>query len=79
MTHVWTLKTPVEREFECKRCGTHVHVTDQSDHRMCFCCAYCEREFWRRRDRYERRKRTNAGHVTYLSKEESENRKEAEL
>lgn len=79
MSHVWTLQTPTEREFDCKRCGTHVSVTERSDRRMVFCCAYCEREFWRHRDRYERRKDISQGHATHLSREHCENRREAGL
>lgn len=64
MSHVWTLQTPIDREFDCKCCGAHVHVTERTDKRMCFCSQGCERRYWRHRDRYERRKDISAGHVT---------------
>lgn len=79
MSHVFTRDTPTVRDFECKRCGDHVHVTERNDHRMCFCSQHCEREYWRHRDRYERNKDISRGHVTYLSREHSENRREAGL
>ena len=56
--------TPCPREFDCRRCGTHVLVTSRDDHRTIYCCAYCEREFWRHRDRYDRKKNIARGHVT---------------
>lgn len=61
---LYTRDTPVPRTFECKRCGDSVTVTERGDHRMVFCCEYCEREFWRHRDRYERRKQNEVGHMT---------------
>lgn len=76
-TNVYTRETPVPRTFECPRCGDVVTVTERSDRRMRFCSAYCEREFWRHRERYERGKDTSRGHVTYLSRERSENMREA--
>ncbi len=79
MGTTWSNAMPVPREFDCKLCGNRVVVTERADRRTVFCCAQHEREFWRHRDRYERRKDTSRGHVTYLSREDWENRKEAGL
>lgn len=35
------------REFECSCCGHTVEVTDPKDKRERFCCAACERKYWR--------------------------------
>lgn len=43
--------------------GRRVHVGRRSDHRTVFCSAYCEREFWRHRSRYDRKKNIDTGHV----------------
>lgn len=72
----YSLGTQCPREFECRRCGAVVSVHSRSDHRTVFCCAYCEREYWRHRARYDRRKDISRGHVTYLSLEHAENRRE---
>ena len=57
-------ETPLPRRFECRRCGDPVYVDSRDDHRTVFCCAHCEREYWRHRSRYERRKDISRGHVT---------------
>lgn len=63
MGRTFSSETPTVREFDCKLYGHHVLVDDRSDRRTVFCCAQHEREFWRHRDRYERRKSLAAGHV----------------
>ena len=52
-------------------------MTERSDRRTVYCSAYCEREFWRHRSRYERRKDISQGHVTDLRRVHRENRMEA--
>lgn len=42
----------------------HVRVEERSDRRTVFCNPQCEREYWRHRDRYERKKNIAQGHVT---------------
>lgn len=79
MGNAFTRETPCPRDFDCRRCGRHVRVEDRGDRRTVFCCAYCEREYWRHRDRYERRKRISRGHVTDLRREHAENRREEGL
>lgn len=56
--------TPCPRDFVCKRCGETVIVDSREDHRTVFCSAYCEREYWRHRSRYDRGKDIARGHVT---------------
>lgn len=77
MGATFTRDTPCPREFDCRRCGQHVAVTERSDRRTVYCSAHCEREFWRHRSRYERRKDISQGHVTDLRREHRENRMEA--
>lgn len=74
--HLWNKTTPTPRTFECRCCGDTVNVTETSDHRTVYCSAYCEREYWRHRSRYDRKKKIDQGHVTYLSAEHAENRRE---
>lgn len=38
---------PVEREFDCRQCGTHVKVMDPKDKRVVFCSKVCEKKYWR--------------------------------
>ena len=38
---------PVEREFNCRQCGTNVKVTDKKDKRTVFCSQKCEKKYWR--------------------------------
>lgn len=35
------------REFECAECGRHVKTDGDKDRRTKFCCARCEKRFWR--------------------------------
>ncbi len=77
MGATFSRSTPCPRAFECRRCGDPVHVEDARDRRTVFCSAYCEREYWHHRSRYERRKNIAQGHVTYLSRERAENMREA--
>ena len=72
----YTNETPLPREFDCRRCGGHVVVEERGDHRTVFCCRRCEREYWRNRSRYDRKKRIGRGHVTHLKLEHLENRRE---
>lgn len=37
----------IEREFECRQCGTHVSVTSHKDKRVVFCSQKCEKKYWR--------------------------------
>lgn len=67
MAATYSMATPCPREFICRRCGDHVIVDERSDHRTVFCSQYCEREFWRHRDRYDRKKNIAQGHVTNQS------------
>lgn len=34
---------PIEREFDCRQCGTHVVVTTSKDKRVVFCSSVCEK------------------------------------
>ena len=63
MSETYNNAIPVPRDFDCRLCGHHVHVEQRSDHRTVFCSAYCEREFWRHRSRYDRKKNIDTGHV----------------
>ncbi len=69
MGATWSKKTPLPRRFECKRCGDTVYVDRPDDHRTVFCSQYCEREFWRHRSRYERKKNIAQGYVTDEARE----------
>lgn len=64
MGATYSLATPCPREFRCKCCGHMVRVEERSDRRTVFCNPQCEREYWRHRDRYERKKNIAQGHVT---------------
>lgn len=77
MGKTYTNKMPVPREFDCRYCGEHVVVSDRHDHRSVYCCARCEKEYWRKKSKNQLRKQIGKGHVTYLSREQSENRREA--
>lgn len=61
----YSARTPCPREFDCRCCGDRVLVDRRDDHRTVYCSARCEREYWRHRDRYDRRKDIAAGHVVY--------------
>ena len=63
MGRTYCKDTPLPREFDCRRCGDRVFVDQPTDHRTVFCSQYCEREFWRHRERYERNKNIARGHV----------------
>nr|DAL99456.1 MAG TPA: LysW biosynthesis protein LysW [Caudoviricetes sp.] len=76
MGATYSNETACPREFDCKRCGDRVYVDERSDHRTVFCCEHCEREYWRHRSRYDRRKKIGRGHVTLLCSEHLENRRE---
>lgn len=76
MGSTYSNATPLPRSFECRLCGAPVLVEKRSDHRTVFCCERCEREYWRHRARYDRKKDIAQGHVTYLSLEHAENRRE---
>ena len=43
----WQVGDKIIREFECKHCGKTVRVVEARDRRTVFCCATCERNFWR--------------------------------
>lgn len=75
MSHEERLKVP--REFDCRYCGDHVEVTEETDKRYVYCCQKCEKEYWRKRSKDQLHKRLDRGHITYLSRERSENRREA--
>lgn len=64
MGATYSNETPCPREFDCRRCGERVVVESRDDHRTVYCSPYCEREFWRHKDRYDRRKDLSRGHVT---------------
>lgn len=36
------------REFECKKCGKRVWVTEESDLRTVFCSRQCESNYWKK-------------------------------
>ena len=38
---------PIEREFDCRQCGTHIVVTNSKDKRVVFCSSVCEKKYWR--------------------------------
>lgn len=38
---------PVEREFYCRQCETHIKVIDPKDKRVVFCSKVCEKKYWR--------------------------------
>lgn len=65
MGATWSKGTPCPREFDCRLCGAHVYVDDRSDRRTVFCSDRCQVEWWRHRDRYERRKDISRGHVVH--------------
>lgn len=67
MGFTYSNDTPCPREFRCKCCGHMVRVVDRSDHRTVFCNPQCEREYWKHRARYERKKNIDQGHVTTKS------------
>lgn len=48
--------TPI-REFDCRTCGKHVNVVEASDKRTVFCCASCEKKYWKHAYRYKDRGR----------------------
>ena len=35
---------PIEREFDCRQCGTHIVVTNSKDKRVVFCSSVCEKK-----------------------------------
>lgn len=69
MGATYSLATPCPREFRCKHCGHAVRVEERTDRRTVFCSPQCEREYWKHRDRYERKKDTAQGHVTTPSRD----------
>lgn len=69
MGATYSAATPCPRSFECRRCGAPVLVDRRDDHRTVFCSAYCEREYWRHRSRYDRAKDISRGHVTDESRD----------
>lgn len=79
MGTTFSKSTPCPRAFKCRRCDDAVYVDRREDRRTVFCSAYCEREYWRHRSRYDRRKDISAGHVTYLRREHAEDMREAGL
>ncbi len=42
-------------EFDCRKCGKHVAVTDSRDKRTVLCCVSCERQYWKHAYRYRNR------------------------
>lgn len=64
MGFTWSKATDCPREFRCKCCGHMVRVDRPEDRRTVFCNPQCEREYWRHRERYERKKNIAQGHVT---------------
>lgn len=69
MAATYSLSTPCPRAFLCRRCGDVVLVDTRDDHRTVFCSNYCEREYWRHRSRYDRKKNISQGHVTDQSRD----------
>ena len=51
-----TRQAPVPREFDCKRCGKHVHIERRSDRRTAFCSKLCEKRYWRHSGRHSHEK-----------------------
>lgn len=58
--HAADPRYPVLREFDCKRCGTHVVVRLVTDRRTAFCCPHCERLYWKHRKSEKRTAETAA-------------------
>lgn len=52
MTTKYGLHFP--REFDCRYCHRHISVgvDDLKDRRSVFCCAKCERQYWRETTRH---------------------------
>lgn len=47
---VYKYGLPYPREFHCRYCHRYCYIStkDLDDHRSVFCCAKCEREYWRK-------------------------------
>lgn len=60
--------------FECSQCGKRVEITDEKDRRTRFCCASCEKKYWRHPPYEQETSRTNFHSVQeYLSWERRTN------
>lgn len=46
---------PVFRKFNCNYCKKIVEVKTEDDKRFKFCCAKCEKNFWRKKSKEKRR------------------------
>lgn len=57
MGKTFSRDTPFPREFDCRKCGDHVKVTDRGGRRTVYCSQYCEVQYWRDKSRDDWRKR----------------------
>ena len=50
----WKYGLPYPREFYCRYCRRYCYISahDLSDQRSVFCCAQCERQYWRETTRH---------------------------
>ncbi|MDK4526733.1 hypothetical protein QG034_07375 [Kingella kingae] len=46
------------RYFDCANCGVCVAVTQRRDRRFRFCCRQCEKQYWQRKSKNNRRRNT---------------------
>lgn len=68
---------PYPREFHCRYCHAYVYISanEIDDHRSVFCCARCEREYWRKVTKHPTHL-TNYGHGKYQAIERRENKRD---
>lgn len=76
MGATYSNKTVFPRQFECRYCGELVEVVERADHRTVYCSARCEKQYWRDASKNQLHRRLDRGHITFLSREHYENRKE---
>ena len=74
---VYKYGLPYPREFHCRYCHAYVYISakEMDDHRSVFCCARCEREYWRKATKHPTHL-TNYGHGKYQALERRENKRD---
>lgn len=74
----WKYGLPYPREFYCRYCRRYCYISarDLSDQRSVFCCAQCEREYWRKRTKHPT-SLTNWHTSEYKSFERRENERDS--